>query len=104
MPADGALVNSSYSAFAAGMLNAISNENDWLHVTIYGVAAGPHTLTAPNHPTGLTDWTLNGNITTAGIVIPPPPPGNGVPDSGSSALLLGLSCLGLARFAQRSKK
>jgi hypothetical protein len=102
MPAQGALVNSTYSSFDGDSLNAINVENDWLHVTVSGLSTGAHTLTAPNHATGLTDWTLNGNITTAPIVLPPP--SGAVSDTGSSLGMLGAAFLGLAAIRRRLKK
>lgn len=97
---DGALVNSTYSAYdGAGTLSAIRVEDDWLHVTIAGLSSGTHTITADYGPGGLTAWTLDGGVTTTPIVTPPPTSNVSEP---ASIALLGLGLMGLG-FTRRRK-
>ena len=100
---DGALVNASYSAYdGAGTLSVTGGPSlgggivdDWLHVTVSGLSAGAHTITAAAGPGGLTTWTLNGGVTTVGIVTPPPSP---VSAPGTLALMgLGVAGIGFVR-------
>lgn len=91
---DGGLANASYSTYAAGTLTATSGPNDWLHVTVSGLSVGAHTLSADYGPGGLTSWTLNGGVTSVGIVTPP----STASEPGSLALLaLGLAGIGFTR-------
>lgn len=97
---DGALVNSAYSAYdGAGTLSVTSSEDDWLHVTISGLSAGSHDITADYGPGGLTSWTLDGGVTTTPIVTPPPTSNVSEP---ASIALLGLGLIGLG-FTRRRK-
>jgi hypothetical protein len=98
---DGALVNSIYSSYdGAGTLSALtSSDDDWLHVTISGLSAGTHNITADYGPGGLTSWTLDGGVTTTPIVTPPPTSNVSEP---ASIALLGLGLIGLG-FTRRRK-
>mgnify|MGYP000703970917 CR=1 FL=1 len=92
---DGALTNASYSSYAAGTLTATGSSDDWMHVTISGLTAGAHSITAEWGPGGLTSWHVDGGLTNIQIVTPPP---SNVAEPGSLALLgLGLAGLGFTR-------
>jgi hypothetical protein len=86
---DGALTNPLYSSYdGAGTLTAlVGGIDDWLHVTIPNVPAGSHTLSALGCAEGwcLTDWTLQGGVTSVGIVTPPP--SGAIPEPATMALL-----------------
>ncbi len=95
---DGALVNSTYSAYDgdASLTSLVNGTDDWLHVTISGLSAGAHTINALGCSQGwcLTEWELNGSVTTVGIVTPPV----SVSEPGTIALFgLGLAGLGFVR-------
>jgi len=68
---DGALINSEYAVWdaAAGTITTIKDPN-WLHVTISDIGSGNHTVTAPDHSSGLTNWTLDGDIETFVFTLP----------------------------------
>lgn len=105
---DGGLDNPTYSNYdaATGTLTTLGGNagfgtiDDWLSVTVSGLAPGPHTVTAAFGPGGLTDWTLASGITTVGIVTPPP---SAVPEPGTLALLgLGVAGFGFVRRKKMS--
>lgn len=61
---DGGLVNSEYATYANGTITATTSEDNWLHVTISGIGPGNHTVTADSGPGQLTEWTLDGDVST----------------------------------------
>jgi hypothetical protein len=99
---DGAIFNPSYATFSGGTLTATTGSNDWFSVTVSGLTAGSHTFATTN--IALTQWNIpsaGGSITVTLPPAPTTPPTNGVPDAGSTLLMLGLGMLGLIVGAKK---
>lgn len=94
----GALVNSSYFTFNPGVgvgngtLTALLAADDWLIVTVTGLAPGAHTFNAS--PNILTSWTLDAGTGDVNFVIP------NVPVGGSSVIMLGMALAALLCYSR----